>query len=58
MAWILQGARTALCIGGRMVETYKLKAGIYEAEILDQGAILYSFSIDGHDIIVGFEDKE
>lgn len=36
---------------------YLIKAGRYSATILDQGAILYSFKIDDHDIILEFEDK-
>lgn len=36
---------------------YLIKAGRYSAVILDQGAILYSFSIDDHDIILQFADK-
>lgn len=39
------------------MKTIKLENGIYSAEILDQGATLYSFAIDGHDIVLGFEDK-
>ena len=34
----------------------KIKNGIYEAVILDQGAILYSFSVEGHDVVLGFEN--
>lgn len=40
------------------MKTITLKNGRYEAEILDQGAILYSFSVDGHDVVLGFGDKE
>ncbi len=36
---------------------YQIKAGRYSAVILDQGAVLYSFSIDGRDIILQFGDK-
>lgn len=36
---------------------YMIKAGRYSATILDQGAILYSFAIDGKDIIVQFKNK-
>ena len=36
----------------------KIKNGSYEALILDQGAILYSFSVDGHDVVLGFGNVE
>ena len=36
----------------------KIKNGRYEALILDQGAILCSFSVDGHDVVLGFENIE
>ncbi|MGN1164431.1 MAG: aldose epimerase family protein [Candidatus Ornithospirochaeta sp.] len=40
------------------MKTIRLENGRYSAEILDQGAILYSYSVDGHDVVLGFEDKE
>ena len=39
------------------MKTIRIENGRYSAEILDQGAILYSFSVDGHDVVLGFEDK-
>ena len=38
------------------MKVIKLVNGEYKAEILDQGAILYSYSVSGHDIVLGFEN--
>ena len=36
----------------------KIKNGRYEALILDQGAILCSFSVDVDDVLEGFENLD
>ena len=40
------------------MNTIKIQNGDYSIEVLDQGAILYSFSYKDQDIILGFENKE
>ena len=38
------------------MNSIRIENGRYSALILDQGAILYSYCVDGHDVVLGFEN--
>ena len=40
------------------MKSIRIENGRYSALILDQGAILYSYCVDGHDVVLGFENLE
>ena len=40
------------------MNSIRIENGRYSALILDQGAILYSYCVDGHDVVLGFENLE